>query len=63
MTADRLHRERFPTISPQGQRTLDFMREHPAAPIYGNESGNKLQAEEVEDLRTFEREVLAAQVG
>lgn len=63
MTGDPLHRERFPTISPQGLRTLNFMREHPAAPIYRNESGNKLLAGEVEDLHTFEREVLAAQVG
>lgn len=60
MRADRLHRERFPTLSAQGQRTLDFMREHPAAPIYRNESGNKLLAAEVDQLRRFEREVLAA---
>lgn len=56
-------RERFPTISKQGQRTLDFMRLHPAAPMFRNESGNKLLAEEVQGLLAFEREVLAAAVG
>lgn len=63
MTEDQLQRERFPTLSAQGQRTLDFMRDHPAAPIFRNASGNKLLGAEVAGLRTFEQEALAAEVG
>ncbi|WP_414660499.1 acyl-CoA synthetase family protein [Horticoccus sp. 23ND18S-11] len=42
---------------------LDFLREHPRAPIFRNESGNRLTASEVECVRAFEDEVLAARVG
>ena len=42
---------------------LRYLREHPHAPIYRNESGNRLTAAEVERVRAFEREVLAADVG
>ncbi len=52
-----------PTLSEHGQRMLDFLREHPAAPIYRNQSGNRLLADEVEALKAFERDTLAAPVG
>ena len=55
--------ERFPSLTPDGKRMLDFMREHPAAPVYRNNSGNKLLAHEVDALRRFEREVMEASVG
>ena len=42
---------------------LRFLREHPHAPIYRNESGNRLEPEDVERVRAFEREVLTAEVG
>lgn len=42
---------------------LDFMREHPAAPVYRNRSGNKLLAEEVDRLRKFEDEVAHARIA
>lgn len=42
---------------------LDFLREHPAAPRYRNQSGNRLLASEIEELRNFEREVAEASVG
>jgi phenylacetate-CoA ligase len=42
---------------------LRFLREHPHAPIYRNESGNRLTAADLERVRAFEREVLAADVG
>jgi phenylacetate-CoA ligase len=58
-----LHSERFPTLGAAGQRMLDFLRDHPHAPFYRNESGNRLLAHEVEDLRRFEREVAEADVG
>ena len=56
-------RERYPTLSEAGQRMLDFMREHRAAPIFRNQSGNRLSAAEVESLRVYERKILAAHVG
>jgi phenylacetate-CoA ligase len=60
---DPLHRERFPTLSPDGQRMLDFMLTHPNAPVYRNKSGNRLLAHEVPAQRAFEREVATASVG
>ena len=56
-------RERFPTLTPAGRAMLDFLREHPAAPTYRNQSGNKLLAHEVEEVRAFERDVAAPSVG
>jgi len=60
---DPLHRERFPTLSPDGQRMLDFMVDHPCAPAYRNKSGNRLLAHEVEAQRRHENEVATAAVG
>jgi phenylacetate-CoA ligase len=55
--------ERFPTLGEAGRRMLDFLRNHSAAPVFRNASGNRLLATEVEQLREFEREVDAASVG
>jgi len=63
VTPDPSHRERFPTLSAAGQRMLDFMRKHPHAPIYRNESGNRLLAHEIAQVRNFEMDVAAADVG
>ncbi|WP_288380568.1 capsule biosynthesis protein CapK [uncultured Massilia sp.] len=63
MTEDPLHRERFPTLSAEGQRMIDFMRHHPHAPIYRNHSGNRLLHEEIALVRSFEREVAGAAIG
>ncbi|QGZ38867.1 phenylacetate-CoA ligase [Pseudoduganella flava] len=52
--------ERYPTLTDAGRHMLAFMREHPAAPLYRNRSGNRLLAEEVELARRFE-EVIPAQ--
>jgi phenylacetate-CoA ligase len=60
---DPLHRERFPTLSADGQRMLEFMLRHPYAPVYRNKSGNRLLAHEVQAQRVYEREVAAASVG
>src|SRR5512136_1203702 len=54
--------ERYPTLTEQGRKMLQFLREHPHAPIYRNESGNRLTAEEVARMHMFEQEVLASQV-
>ncbi|WP_318639544.1 AMP-binding protein [Stenotrophomonas sp. STM01] len=52
--------ERYPTLSEEGRRLLRRMREHPAAPIFRNQSGNRLLAEEVTQLRAYEQQVMAA---
>jgi len=52
-----------PTLTEHGQRMLDFLREHPAAPRFSNQSGNRLLAAEVDALRGFVRDVQAAEVG
>lgn len=63
MHDDDLHRERFPTLTPAGQRMLDFMRCHPDAPVYRNHSGNRLLAHEVEQVHVFEYAIARAGVG
>lgn len=63
MTDDPDDLDRYPTLSPAGRRMLSFMREHPAAPIYRNRSGNRLLGPEVEALHRFEAETLSASVG
>ncbi len=55
--------DRYPTLTPEGRRMLDFLREHPHAPIFRNESGNRLTAVDVARVRDFEREVQSANVG
>jgi len=60
---DPLHHERFPTLSAAGQRMLDFMRDHPHAPIYRNDSGNRLLAHEIALVHSFEDDVATADVG
>lgn len=63
MSCEPTDAERFPTITEDGRRMLKFMREHPAAPIYRNQSGNRLTAEEVEELSKFETQTRHATVG
>lgn len=64
MNADRItNAERYPTLTEQGQGMLNFLREHPHAPIFRNESGNRLTAQEVKRIREFEREVELAEPG
>ncbi|MDA4572107.1 hypothetical protein, partial [Escherichia coli] len=52
--------DRYPTLSTAGQAMLQQMREHPAAPIFRNASGNRLRADEVTALRGYEREITCA---
>ena len=54
--------DRYPTLSEHGRAMLQFLREHPNAPIYRNESGNRLRAEDIARVRKDEREVLAATI-
>src|SRR3954471_22773967 len=55
--------ERYPTLTDHGRKMLEFLREHPHAPLYRNQSGNRLTAPEIEAHRAFESEVLGAQIG
>lgn len=54
--------ERYPDLSPAGAELIKRMREHPCAPIYRNQSGHRLLAEELPALRAFATEVAAAGV-
>src|SRR5689334_19487736 len=54
--------DRYPTLTAHGRAMLNFMREHPHAPIYRNESGNRLRAEDIARVREAERETLAATI-
>lgn len=54
--------ERYPTLTRSGEEMLRRMAEHPYAPRYRNRSGNRLLAEEVEQLRHLEADTLAAQI-
>ena len=55
--------ERYPTLTQEGRRMLEFLREHPHAPIFRNESGNRLTADDVAQVRAFEREAQSAEIG
>ena len=52
--------ERFPTLTEHGAQMLDFLREHPCAPVFRNRSGNRLTCEEVAAAKVFEAEVASA---
>lgn len=52
-----------PTLTEHGQRMLDFLREHPAAPRFTDHTGNRLLAEEIGELRDFVAHVQHADVG
>ena len=54
--------DRYPTLSEPGREMLRFLREHPAAPIFRNQSGNRLTADDVEAVLRFEREVADATI-
>ncbi|MBL8266253.1 hypothetical protein, partial [Steroidobacter sp.] len=51
---------RHPAISEHGQRILAWLREHPNAPIYRNQSGHRLLPEEVQRARVLEEEAIRA---
>ncbi len=42
---------RFPTLTNSGQNMLDFLREHAHAPIFRNQSGNRLTLEDLDAVR------------
>jgi phenylacetate-CoA ligase len=55
--------QRYPTLSPDGARLLQRLREHPHAPLFRNRSGNRLTSSDLTRVLAFEREVLTASIG
>jgi phenylacetate-CoA ligase len=55
--------ERYPMLSEEGRRMLQFLREHPSAPMFRNESGNRLSVQDLERVRAFDDEVRAQPAG
>ncbi len=62
MQADHTDEQRHPTLSPKGRQMLQRLREHPHAPVYRNQTGNKLLPDEVGRVRAFEDAVQAARI-
>lgn len=54
--------QRFPTLTSHGRAMLQFLREHPHAPIYRNQSGNRLTASEVPQVVQFMQHVQEAKI-
>jgi phenylacetate-CoA ligase len=63
MTEVVIDAERYPTLTEDGRRMLQFLQEHPHAPVFRNESGNRLTVEDLGQVRAFEQEVRKAEVG
>ena len=49
--------DRYPTLSETGRALLDRMREHPAAPLFRNTSGNRLTQNDLAALARFEADL------
>lgn len=54
--------ELYPTLTEHGRAILEFMREHPAAPIYRSRSGHRLSAADLAQVRAFEARTLEASI-
>ena len=55
--------DRYPTLSDEGRRMLQFLREHPHAPLFRNESGHRLTPDDLITVRKFEKELESAEVS
>ena len=53
---------RYPTLTASGKKMLDFMREHPNAPVFRNQSGNRLTAEDLAELIIHDKHVGSTRV-
>ncbi|MGV3662777.1 MAG: capsule biosynthesis protein CapK [Prosthecobacter sp.] len=62
MDAEATDEQRYPTLSAEGRQMLQRLREHPHAPLYRNQSGNRLLADEVAKVRAFEDAVQSASI-
>jgi phenylacetate-CoA ligase len=55
--------ERYPWVNEDSQRLLDWMHEHPAAPRFNHQCGDRLTGTGLERVRQFEQEISAAAPG
>jgi phenylacetate-CoA ligase len=55
--------KRFPLLTEHGRRLLQRLREHPHAPRYTAQCGNRLTADYLRRVRAFEAELAAAPKG
>jgi phenylacetate-CoA ligase len=55
--------DRFPLLSDEGRRLLRWLREHPHAPRYTAQCGNRLTAEYLRRVRAFDAELNATPKG
>jgi phenylacetate-CoA ligase len=55
--------ERFPLITSQGRRMLQWLREHPHAPRYNHRSGDLLTREALDRVREYEVQLRASERG
>ncbi len=55
--------DRYPALTEHGRKMLQFLREHPNAPIYRNQSGNRLFPEEVVQISEFCERTLDAPIS
>ncbi len=53
--------ERYPWLTQSSRLVLDWLREHPAAPRFNHECGDRLSAAGLARVRAFEQQVRAAQ--
>ncbi|MEA1072933.1 AMP-binding protein [Sphingomonas sp. LY160] len=63
MTREADDDDRYPTLTAQGRAMLTFMREHPHAPRFRNQSGNRLTSDDLSALARFEEELGPAVTG
>jgi phenylacetate-CoA ligase len=63
LTPDAVSAERFPLLTDAGRALLRRLREHPHAPRWTAECGNRLTAEYLRRVRAFEAELQTAPVG
>jgi phenylacetate-CoA ligase len=59
---DSTDEDRYPVLGEAGRRMLAFLREHPAAPRFRNQSGHRLTPADVAAVRAFADEVARAAV-
>jgi phenylacetate-CoA ligase len=55
-------KNRYPTLTPDGKKLMNYMREHPSAPIFRNKSGNRLTESDLLALADHEIHVKTARV-
>ncbi len=49
--------DRHPTLTGHGQRMLDYLRQQPHAPVFRNQGGSRLTADDLARVQAFEAEV------